>query len=103
MADDLGGHSLADLALGLGIDRQREIGMGLDVDEPGCNRKPAGIDDFRRLAGEAGPCGGDAAGADSEIARSALGSAAIDQKAAVNEDVVFHGASLRSAQSLSSR
>ena len=33
MADDLGGDALAHLAFGLRIDRQREIRMGLDVDE----------------------------------------------------------------------
>ena len=33
MADDLRGDALAHLAFGLRIDRQREIGMRLDVDE----------------------------------------------------------------------
>ena len=40
VADDLGRHPLAHLALGLGIDRQREVGMGLDIDEAG--RRPRG-------------------------------------------------------------
>ena len=46
MADDLGGDALAHLALGLGIDRQREVGMGLDVDEARRHREAGGVDDL---------------------------------------------------------
>ena len=44
MADDLGGDALADLALGLRIDRQREIGMRLDVDEARRDGEARGVD-----------------------------------------------------------
>ena len=50
MADDLGGDALADLAFGFRIDRQREIGMGLDVDEAGRDREPCGVDGLARRA-----------------------------------------------------
>ena len=68
MADDLGGHALAHLALGLGIDRQREVGVGLDVDEARRHRQAGRVDHFRRIVAEIGADGGDAAVADREVA-----------------------------------
>ena len=52
MADDLGGDALAHLALGLGIDRQREVGMGLDVDEAGRDGEAGGVDGLLRRAAD---------------------------------------------------
>src|SRR5256885_8123389 len=44
MSDNLGRDALADLALGLWVDRQGEIGVGLDVDKAGRDRQPRGVD-----------------------------------------------------------
>ncbi len=91
MADDLGGHALAHLALGLGIDRQREVGMGLDVDEARRHREAFGVDHLGGVACELHADGGDAAVADRDVASCAGRSAAVEQQAAADEDVVGHG------------
>ena len=88
MADDLRGDPLAHLALGLGIDRQREVGMGLDVDEAGRDHEACRVDHLGGVAANVSPDGGDAAVADREIARLAGGAAAVEQQAAADENVV---------------
>ena len=90
MADDLGGDALAHLALGLGIDRQREVGMGLDVDEAGRDREPVGVDHLGGVAARFAADRGDAAVADGDVARLARGAAAVEQQAAADQDVVGH-------------
>src|SRR5580698_1516189 len=70
MADDLRGDALAHLALGLRIDRQGKIRMGLDVDEAGRDGEAGRVDGLVRGAGHA-PDGGYAIAIDSEIARGA--------------------------------
>ena len=69
MADDLGGDALADLALGLGIDRQGEVGMRLDVDEARRDGEPAasmilaaGAGELRPIAAMRPSCDGEVAG-----------------------------------------
>ena len=49
VADDLGGHALAQRALGLGVDQQREVGVAVDVDEAGGDDAAAGLDPPTRL------------------------------------------------------
>ena len=93
MADDLGGHALAHLALGLGIDRQREVGMSLDVDEARRHRQSGGVDHFRRIVAEVGADGGDAAIADREVAGPARGAGAVEQQPAADQDVMRHAIS----------
>ena len=90
MADDLGGHALAHLALGLGIDRQREVGMRLDVDEARRHRQSGGVDHFPRIVAEVGADGGDAALADREVAGPARGAGAVEQQPAADQDVMRH-------------
>src|SRR5262249_25907420 len=87
VADDLGGHALPHLAFRLRIDRQHEVGMGLDVDEAGGHGEPAGVDDLVGAAVERRPEGDDAAVRNGEIAAHARRAAAVDQGAAANEDI----------------
>ena len=119
--DDFGGYALAHLALGLGIDRQGEVGMGLDVDEAGRNRETIGLDHlrgarrrarFRRVSGartyrvaalaarfarqrgatvELRADSSDAAIANGEIAGLARDAGAVEQHAAADQDVEGHG------------
>ena len=67
MADDLGGDALAHLALGLRVDRQHEIGMGLDVDKPRRHRQPAGVDDALGIGRQIAADLGDSPGLDRQI------------------------------------
>src|SRR5262245_27741284 len=91
MADDLGGDALAHLALGLGIDRQREVGMGLDVAEARGDGEVGGVDHLGGLARKAGADGGDAAAADGDVAAVAGGAAAVEDQSTADEHVVAHG------------
>ncbi len=94
MADDLGGHPLAHLALGLGIDRQREIGMGLDVDEARRHREARCVDGLRRLARQRSADRCNAAVRDSDVLHAAGAAAAVEDAAVADEDVVGHRALL---------
>ena len=88
MADDLGGHALAYLALGPGIDRQREVGMGLDVDEARRHGKAVCVDDLGGCVIDARTDSGNAAVADGDIAGLAGGSGAVEEKTAADQDVM---------------
>ena len=89
MADDLGGDALAHLAFGLRIDRQREIGMGFDVDKTRRDREPRGVDDLARGAGNAAADRRDAAARDRQIIAGDAGIAGtVEQDSAADDDVV---------------
>ncbi len=88
MADDLGGDALAHLALGLRIDRQREIRMRFDVDETRCDREALSVDGLECRTGEAGPDCRNAAACDGEIAGNARIAGAVVQNSAADQDVV---------------
>ena len=90
MADDLGGDALADLALGLGVDRQREIRMRLDVDEARRHGEPCGVDGLLGAAFELRADRGDTAVFNGEISRGAGRAAAVENKPAADQDVM-HG------------
>ena len=49
LADDLGGDPLVDLALRPPVDQQREVGVGMQVDESGADGKPVQLDALRRF------------------------------------------------------
>ena len=89
MADNLRGDALAHLAFGLGIDRQREIGMRLDVDEARRHREALGIDHPPRGAGVAADRG-NAPIRNRDIARRAGIAGAVIHSAAADQDVM-HG------------
>ena len=88
MADDLGGHPLAHLAFGLGIDRQREVRMGLDVDEARRHGEPRCVDGLAGGLFDAPADRGDTAVADGDVARRAGRSAAVINQPAADQDVV---------------
>src|SRR5689334_9197799 len=90
MADDLGRHPLAYLALGLWVYRQGEVRMRLDVDEAGRHRQPFRVDDLGRAfrQGAAERC--DPSLANRDVANLAGPPAAVDQGAAPDQDVPGH-------------
>ena len=57
VADHIGRHTLADLEIHLRRDEDREVVVAVHVDEPGRERKPAGVDaGARPLRGEIAEC-----------------------------------------------
>ncbi len=90
MPDDLCGDALADLALGLGIDRQRKVGMGLDVDEARRHRQPVGVDGPGGVVREATADRRDAAVPHGEIGRNPGAAAPVVERAAADQDVAGH-------------
>jgi hypothetical protein len=87
MADDLGRHPLAQLALGLRVDRQGEVGMGLDVDKAGRDREPRRVDDPGRTLRQGPAERRDPPLAHQHVAGLARPAAAVDDKAALDQDV----------------
>src|SRR6516225_6875612 len=88
MADDLGGRALTYIALGPGIDWQREVGMGLDVDEARRHGKAVRVDDLGCCVIDARTDSGNAAVADGDIAGLACRSRAVEEKTAADQDVM---------------
>ena len=91
MADDLGRDALAHLAFGLGIDRQGEVRMRLDVDEAGRHRQALGIDHLGRAFRHRAAERGDPPVANRDIADFPGPPAAVDNRAAADQDVGGHG------------
>ncbi len=94
MADDLGGDALAHLAFGLGIDRQREIRMRLDVDKAGRDRETRHVDFAMGLARRIAE-GGNAAVGNGEVAALSGPPAAVVERAAAQDQVVHRADPLR--------
>ncbi len=90
MADDLGRHPLAHFAFGLGVDRQGEVGMRLDVDKARRHRQTRGLYDPRRPGRQRAAERRDTAVADRDIADLARPAAAVDQDAAADQDLLAH-------------
>src|SRR5437764_5587315 len=90
MSDNLGRDALADLALGLWVDRQGEIGVGLDVDKAGRDRQPCGVDNPLGRTRQIAPDLRDAAVGDRHIAPLARSAAAVIERAAADQDVPGH-------------
>ena len=88
LAQDLGRHSLADLALGAAVFEQRHVGMRMHVDEPGGDDQAACVDD--RLAGASGRLdrtnGGDPVAADRHVAQKPGIAGPVDDLAAADQD-----------------
>ena len=87
MADDLGGDALAHLAFGLGIDRQREIRMRLDVDKTGRDRETRHVDLATGMARRIAE-GGNAAVGNGEVAALSGAPGAVVKRAAAQDQVV---------------
>src|SRR5262249_41942356 len=87
-AEDVGGHTLANLALGEAVFEECEIGMRVDVDEAGSDDQASGVADAFRLGVCDGADGDDLAGTDGGIAVEAGRAAAVHDLAAADEKVV---------------
>ena len=87
MADDLGGHSLAYLALGLGHEGQGEVGMGLDVDEAGRDDQAPGLDDACSARRDVVADGGDTPVPERHVRAVPRCPCAVDDQCALDEDV----------------
>src|SRR5688572_10378009 len=88
--DDFCGHALAHLALGLWVDGQGEIRMGLDVDETRCDGE-ASCFDYLRCAGRSQIADRrDMAFLDSNIGSAARTAASIKDRATADQEVVLH-------------
>jgi len=81
MPDDFGRDTLSKLAFGFRIDRQNEVGMGLDVDKTRRDGEAVGINDLVRVPNQAGAQCCNAAREESNIADAARAPAAVDQVA----------------------
>ncbi len=91
MADDLGGDPLAHLRVRGRIDRQGEVRMSLDVDEARTDGEPGAIDRLHRLARQRRADGRDAPAPNSDVAGPPRRPAAVEQRAAADQDVMGHG------------
>src|SRR5262245_33680466 len=91
MTDNLGGHPLAHLALGLGVDRQDKIGMGLNVDKARSDSQTGGSNLPRGRAGKRPANVGTPAISDRHVGRLAWPPGAVDYRAAADQDVPRHG------------
>ena len=92
MPNDLGGHALPHLALGLWVDRQSEIRMGLDVDEAGCDRQTLGVDRPCLARRKASADRRDPVAAHRDVGDLARPTTAVDDEPAADQDVVAHRA-----------
>jgi hypothetical protein len=87
LADDLGGHALADLAVGAAIDEQREVAVGVDVDEAGRDGVAARVDHARRGRAAQVAQRHHALAAHAHIGVKGRRAAAVDDAAAADQDV----------------
>src|SRR5262249_1342471 len=90
VADDLERHALTDLRLCAGIERQREIRVGVDVDEAGRHHLAARVDHTVSRTRRPPLERDDTTGADAHVAVTARRAGTIDQGPAANQQIV-HG------------
>ena len=88
VADHLGGHALADLALRAGIEGQGEVGMRVDVDEAGRHDLAARVDRPARRAPGARLEGGDAPVAHRHVGLLPGRTRAVEDQSSADDDVV---------------
>ena len=93
IADDLERHALTDLGLGPLVERQREIGMRVDVDEPGCHDLPARVD--HAAGGPRRPPldADDATAGDAHVGVEPGRAGAVDHVTATNQQIVHRSSS----------
>jgi hypothetical protein len=89
VADHFGRHALPDLAFRFWIQRQREVGVRVDVDEARREREPGGVDEAAGLA-QVGADRGDRAVRDRDVDASRGRTGAVEHLGAPNQEVV-HG------------
>ena len=87
LADDLGGHALADLAVGAAVHQQRGVAVGVHVDEAWRHGEAARVDRLRGAGAAQVADGFDALAAHADIAGEGRCAAAVDELAASDQDV----------------
>src|SRR5262249_23638806 len=86
LADDLGRHALADLPLGVTVGQQRRVGVGVRIDEAGCEHFAARVDHACGGAGYPSDCG-NAAVADADGAGSGRRAGTVDDAGVGDEEI----------------
>ena len=95
LPDDLGGDALVHLALRPAVHQQREVGVGMDIDEAGTHREPVQLDALLRLKVGQVPDARDSAVLDSDVGPERVTSRPVEDLSA-SEYHVDHGLSLPS-------
>ncbi len=85
------GHALEDGAPDVAVAAQRGLRMGMDVDEPGTHDPSGGIDHGRGAGIGQLADGDDPVAAHADVRRDRGCAAAIDHRAAAQEQVEVHG------------
>src|SRR5262249_11460249 len=88
IADDFGGDSLADFRFRQRIERQGEVGVGVNVDEAGRENSPRPVDLPRRAVASPRLDGRNASVADGDIQQSRRASRAVDDSGAADYQIV---------------
>ena len=88
VADDLQRHALTDLGFRARIERQREVGVRVNVDESRRHDLAARVDDAAGRAGRARLDGDDAAGAHAHVGLTRLSAGAVDQLPAPDQQII---------------
>ena len=91
VADQLGGDSLGDGALGAGVDQQRVVGVAVDVDEAGGNDHARRVEPARRVGVTQVAYRGDPAVLDGYVSGDAGRASAVDYGAAADYEVDHAG------------
>jgi hypothetical protein len=97
VADDLERDALPDLRLGSLVERQGEVRMRVDVDEPGRDDLAAGVDLPPRRSRRSPLDGQEPAAADAHIGVDARRAGAVDHVAATNQQIVHDSSPARRA------
>jgi hypothetical protein len=87
LAQDLGGHALADLALGMAVLQQQQVGVRVHVDEAGGDDQPGGVEGAPGRPRHPAD-GGDAIAAHGNVAAEPRVAAAVDDGSVADEQVV---------------
>ena len=87
VADDLGRHALAEGRAGGRLLEQREVGVGVDVDDAGADDRTAGVDDDVRRRARRGRQDLQAVADDADVARMRWSARAVDDRPARDEDI----------------
>ena len=89
LAEHLGRHALADLALGVAVFEQQVVGVRVHVDEAGRDDQPLGVDLALGLARRHAADGDDPVAADGHVADEPRVAGAVDDAAVADDEVVL--------------
>ncbi len=78
---------LPDRALGLGIDQKLDIGVGMDIDEPGTDHQPLGVDEAQAASGRDRPDDRHPSRLDPQVRGQSLGPGPVDEGPVLDDQV----------------